>query len=226
MGKKLKVKKEKQNQKPVKTPAGTAVSSAPAVSVAKVEPPISPEQQLKANELNSLIDDAEEAESGSRGFMEPQATVKKKRGRPSNAERAAREAESANEAAGAPPPLPPAPSPEMKEAATFLFQMISLSFTRYVNVQTGIPMTVLQAKGVGATPEELESLGHIWGMVGDRYLPSVRDHALLIAAAGCTGKVGFRIYSSIGALVEEVRAQEAVKRGERQSQPVQEAMTQ
>lgn len=196
------MKKLKLKKKPVQPPAapkkgaGTAgpkvASSAPAKTV---EPVQSAEKVMKAGELKELLDQAEENEQTGRSLMEPAAIAKKKRGRPSNAEKAAREAEqpSPGPAPNAPPPPPPL---DCTPACILTFDLTSKWICRY----TEEPRMALHK-------DEIEGLGKAWGAVANQYLPAwLAQHANLVAACVITGQVGMRLNATAQELVKEKRA--------------------
>ena len=85
MGKKLKVKKSNpsiktQSRKDPNPPVSGVATTAPATSAGNA----TPIDSEKLSALSQLAVEAETVDSSQRRFMEPQSTVKKKRGRPTN----------------------------------------------------------------------------------------------------------------------------------------------
>ena len=205
--KKLKIK---SRAKPQNQPAhaGTAEPKKRAPFVNKSpEPTVSPEKKLNVEALDTLITQSEEIETSTRGFMEPAVVSKKKRGRPSNADKQAK-------AESSPPPPPPeaqaAPAGfDCKPACKFAFAFLSATLVRYV-----------EDDRVAAKEEEIELLGNAWGAVAEKYLPTyLSNHGELILALGVTGGVGLRIYSVMGEIIEEkTRFQEFQARAMRGSE--------
>ncbi len=164
------------------------VSTAP---LKQVEPKTSADQLLKANELKSLLNEADETEQSGRSLMEPAAVAKKKKGRPSNAEKAAREAQAAPAAQAAPEPQIPAF--DCTPAATLTFSMLSAWVARYT-----------EEPRMAMYPEEIQLLGQSWGLVANQYLPQwLAAHANLATAIVITGQVGMRLNSTAQMLIKE-----------------------
>jgi len=147
---------------------------------------ITPEVQLKSSELGKLIQESEQTEATQRQFMEPAAVTKKKRGRPSNADKQA-ETEAQTQA------TPAVPSFDCAPAFKVIFGITGAWIVRY----TGEPE-------LGLLPEEVDALGAAWGAVAQRYLPDfMATHGELFVAVAVTGGVGMRIYTVASKLVEE-----------------------
>lgn len=156
------------------------------------EPKIDPEKQLHAAELDSLIGQAEAAETGARSFMEPAATVaKKKRGRPTKEEVAAREPQAQPADA-----LPPPPALDCKPAFQLGFGITSAWLVRY----TGESRMAL-------LPEEIEALAQAWAAVAEKHLPTLlATYALEFTAVIVTGTVGIRLYAVTSEIIKEREA--------------------
>lgn len=193
----MKLKQLKKPVLPKKTahPKSLAGTAAPKTTAATAtpkgpEPKISPEQALNAKALGSLIDSATELEGEGRQFMEPAATaVKKKRGRPSNAEKAERETQT-------PPPAatpPGAPPFDCKPACRTIFGITSAWIVRYT-----------EQPAMALLPGEVDGLGDAWGAVCNRYIPDfLAEHGEIVAAVAITGAVSMRLYSVADSLIAE-----------------------
>lgn len=196
MAKKLKLLKSKTSQQqpePKKT-AGTAVKKVVA-SAGKVEPKNDPEKVLNVGELDSLIGDAADAEADTRGFMQPQSTVKK-RGRKSNAQKAAEaQAAQATTAETVAPPVE-----EKLDCAPIAKMAWGLTNKWWVSY--------IGDNRVSATDAEIDMLGAAWGKVLEKHLPTaLATWGEEIIAMTVTVNIGLRISNSVQLLVEEKKAQ-------------------
>lgn len=168
----------------------------------KIQPKVTPEQQLGAQELGSLIAQAEDAETSARGFMEPQATVKK-RGRPKGSKNAEK-VEASQPAQEEPPPPPPI---QTKPAFELAFGITSTWLCRYTNEPR---MALL--------PTEIDALASAWGAVADKHLPAIMSaYALEITAVIVTGTVGMRLYTISASIIAERQREYEARRAAQQS---------
>jgi hypothetical protein len=159
----------------------------------KVEPKKDPEKILNAGALDSLISEAEDAEQNTRGFMEPQATVvKRKRGRPPKSETA----QAAPDPQGQPAPAGPPPESILKPAFKTSFALTSVWLQR----KAGDPRVCL-------LDGEIEELASAWAAVGDKYLPGIMSqYSEEIRATTATVMVGVRLNSIMSQILQERKA--------------------
>lgn len=216
---KLKVKqKNTAGSAAMKTAVPRAVKNTPPKTP---EPHVSADQRLNVAELDALIGQSEQVESSARQFMEPQsATPKKKRGRPSNAEKAERQS---SEESRPSQPLPESdPRFDCKPACRLIFGVTSAWIVRY----TEEPKMALY-------DQEIAALGDAWGAVAERYLPAfLNQYGEIVGALAVTGTVGIRLYHVSSQLVEEKQRRRREEneriRGEQRSavEPKQTSMSQ
>lgn len=195
MAKKIKLlKKSSKLEADQKKNAGSVVPKKVVANAGQKspEPKINPELQLNAGQLESLITDASESETHSRGFMEPQATVKKKRGRPSKAEV---EAKTQTTPETAPPEVE-----EKLDCAPIAKMVWGLTNKWWVSY--------VGDSRVSATELEIDMLGQAWGKVLEKHLPSaLAAWGEEIIAVTVTANIGLRISSAVQLIVEEKKAQ-------------------
>ncbi len=168
--KKIKISK-KPNQKSSRVSgAGLTAHAQPAVQ--KTE-----KINRDTSGLDGLIDSASNVSDDARDFMQPASAVPKKRGRPSNEEKAAKE-QSETESA---PVAPPSVSKPMFEMT---FKMLSA----YLKATAKDERFCL-------LPEEIEGLSIGWASVLDKYAPdALNKYALEISALAVTAIAGFRLH--------------------------------
>lgn len=196
MAKKLKLLKSKKPLQPEKEKtAGTAVKKV-VVSAGKVEPKRDPEKILNVGELDSLIGDAADAEADTRGFMQPQSTVKK-RGRKSNAQKAAEAAQVQQNTTTSEAPPVVEEKLDCAPIAKMAWGLTNKWWVSYIGDQRA-----------SATEAEIDMLGAAWGKVLEKHLPTaLANWGEEIIAMTVTVNIGLRISNSVQMLVEEKKAQ-------------------
>lgn len=153
------------------------------IALSSPDPARAPETVIGEAEIESLIEQANQASSESRTFMEPAASAPKRgRGRPK------KEAPPKQEEG------PKAEEPKVDFSGLFIpvFQVGSAMLVR----ATGVPEVAL-------VPQEITGLSVAWGAVAAKYAPAfLAQHGELIVAIGTTLSVGARINATLKEAIE------------------------
>ncbi|PWU22992.1 hypothetical protein C5B42_04445 [Candidatus Cerribacteria bacterium 'Amazon FNV 2010 28 9'] len=171
------------------------------IDTTKIESPNpaeTPETAAKENEIDQLINQAQDSDSDSRSFMQPKES-KRKRGRPKKTDSVASDTQAA-EAQVQETQAQPSPEVDFKEPCIMLF-----------NVLSGVLVKQTKLPDMALAPEEVTGLGNAWGAVLNKRMPDyLKENADIIAAGSVTLVVVMRLKNVLDVEVERrLKEQEA-----------------